>query len=145
MFSLFKSREEVRKENQLKNLTALSNFKFVSSRQSRFERGVKTATVDDCWRGIQINKNGAGDNSYSLTIQSLGDQKSSWGDNIRMSIKQMKIGSMSRNKLELCGYGDDSMGVSFSDYGITVLLEKNRIVKIILKYFYRNSELHFSK
>ena len=40
-----------------------------------------------------------------------------------MSIKQMKIGAASHNKLELCGYGDDSMGVSFSDYGIVVLLE----------------------
>ncbi|MBC7845352.1 MAG: hypothetical protein H7Y10_02540 [Flavobacterium sp.] len=57
----------------------------------------------------------------------------------------MKIGNVFNNKLELCGYGDDAMGVSFSDYGIAVLLENNIIVKIILKYFYRNVELHYSK
>ena len=62
-----------------------------------------------------------------------------------MAIKQMKIGAASHNKLELCGYGDDSMGVSFSDYGIVVLLENNIIVKIILKYLYRNVELHYAK
>src|SRR4051812_21078066 len=105
MFSLFKSREEVRKENQLKNLTALSDFKFVSSRQSRFDQGVQTTTINDCWRGIQINKNSTDENSYSLTIESLDNQESSWGNNVWISIKQMKIRGMSSNKLELCGYG----------------------------------------
>ncbi len=144
IFSFFRGSKEIGRENKLENgFIDLSNFRFVSSRHSKFEKGVKIASIDNCWRGIQINENSTRNNSYSLTIESLDRYKSSWGDDIRMSIKQMKIGNVSSNKLDLCGYGDDAMGVSFSDYGITVLLENNIIVKIILRYFYRDVELHY--
>lgn len=143
MFSFFKRKKDKTKEDKVS--IDLSNFMFVSSNHSKYEMGVETSSVAGCWKGIQINKNSKNDNSYSVTIRALDKQKSSWETDVQMSIKQMKIGAASRNKLELCGYGDDSMGVSFSDYGIVVLLENNIIVKIILKYLYRNVELHYAK
>lgn len=123
----------------------LSNCLFVSSNHSKHEKGVETASVAGCWKGIQIHKNSKNDNSYSVTIRALDKRKSKWETDVQMSIKQMRIGTSSRNRLELCGYGDDSMGVSFSDYGIVVLLENNTIVKIVLQYLYRNVELHYAK
>lgn len=143
IFSFFKRKKDNGKENKL--LIDLSNFMFVSSTHSKYEKGIETASVDGCWKGIQINKNSKNDDSYSMTIRALDKQKSRWEKDVQMSIKQMKIGAVSNDKLELRGYGDDAMGVSFSDYGLAVLFENNTIVKIILKYFYRNVELHYSK
>ncbi len=139
MLSFFKRK----KENDLS--IDLSNFMFVSSTHSKYEEGVEKASVEGCWKGIQINKNSKKDNSYSMTIKRLDNQKSNWENDVQMSVKQMKIRDVSNNKLELCGYGDDAMGVSFSDYGIALLFENNTIVKIILKFFYRNVELHYSR
>ncbi len=143
IFSFFKRKKDKARENKL--LIDLSNFMFVSSTHSKYEKGIEIASVDDCWKGIQINKNSKNDDSYSMTIRALDKQKSRWETDVQMSIKQMKIGAVSNNKLEMRGYGDDAMGVSFSDYGLAVLFENNTIVKIILKYFYRNVELHYSK
>lgn len=146
MFSLFKGKEKSEKGNKLKNISiSLSDFKFISSRLSKFEKGIETASIDDCWKGIQINKNSKDENSYSMKIFKLDRPKNKWSENAQMVIKQMKLKNISENKFELNGYGNDGMGVSFSDYGITVLIEKNSIVKIILKYFYRNTELHYSR
>ncbi|HEY6144608.1 MAG TPA: hypothetical protein VIV55_14445 [Flavobacterium sp.] len=140
MFSFFKTREE----NILKSLSLdLSNFKFLSSRHSKYVKGVETATIDGCWKGIQINKNSKNDNSYSVTISTLDRQKNKWKGNVQMAINKLRLKNASSNKLELSGYGDDGMGVSFSDYGIAVVLENNIIVKVILKFFYRNTELHY--
>ena len=143
MFSFFKRKKDKTKEDKVS--IDLSNFMFVSSNHSKHEKGVETASVAGCWKGIQINKNSKNDNSYSVTIRALDKRKSRWETDVQMSIKQMKIGAASHNKLELGGYGDDSMGVSFSDYGIVVLLENNIIVKIILIYLYRDVELHYAK
>lgn len=141
MLSFFKS-----KKNQNNELSIdLTNFMFVSSTHSKYEAGVEKASVESCWKGIQINKNSNHENSYSMTIKRLDKQKNNWENDVQMSIKKMKIGAVSNNKLELWGYGDDAMGVSFSDYGIAILFENNTIVKIILKFFYRNVELHYSK
>ena len=60
-----------------------------------------------------------------------------------MAIKRLRLKGRTSNELELSGYGDDGMGVSFSDYGIAVVMENNIIVKVILKLFYRNTELHY--
>lgn len=146
IFSFFKGRDRIRKENRLEYPSIdLSNFKFVSSRHSKYEEGIETANIDDCWKEIQINKNPKNDNFYSMKIFKLDQKKNKWSDNAQMAIKQLKVKNTSDTKFELNGYGDDGMGVCFSDYGITILLENNRIVKVILKFFYRNTELHYSK
>ena len=146
MFSFFKNNKDKGKSSRLKKLSIdLSNFMFVSSKHSKYENGIQTASIDNCWRGIEIDKNANVEDSYFVKIRTLDYQKYRWGDDVQMAIKQMKIKEVSKNRLELCGHGDDSMGVFFSDYGISVLLENNTIVKVILKYFYKNVELHYSK
>jgi hypothetical protein len=141
MFSFLNSKEKVDQSNS-KSID-LSNFKFISSRHSKFEKGVEIATVDDCWKGIEINKNYKKTNSYSVTIAALDRKKNKWKGQVQMAIKQLRLKVDSGDKLELSGYGDDGMGVSFSDYEIAVVVENNSIVKVILKLLYRNTELHY--
>lgn len=73
MFSFFKRKKDKTKEDKVS--IDLSNFMFVSSNHSKHEKGVETASVAGCWKGIQINKNSKNDNSYSVTIRALDKRK----------------------------------------------------------------------
>lgn len=50
-----------------------------------------------------------------------------WQNNIQMSPKRMRITNVSDNIVQLRGYGYDSMGASFADYGVVLLIEMRKL------------------
>lgn len=123
----------------------LKDFKFTSSSHSRYENKTLVGTIDDCYRGISIIENPVEDSKYFATIYILDDEKSRWGDNIQMSTKQMQIEQSNNSSIQLRGYGEDTMGNTFTDYGITIYIDDNDVQKVVLHLFDRNVEMHYSK
>jgi hypothetical protein len=123
----------------------LKDFKFTSSSHSRYQNGTLVGSVDDCYRGIYITENPVDDSKYLVTIYILDEEKSRWGDNIQMSTKQMKIEQSNNSSIQLRGYGEDPMGNTFTDYGVTIFFDNNEVQKVVLQLFDRNVEMHYSK
>lgn len=61
-----------------------------------------------------------------------------WQNNIQMAPKRMRIVNVQDNVIELRGYGYDSLGGDFSDYGIVLLIKQNNISRIQLNMYDRN-------
>ena len=68
-----------------------------------------------------------------------------WKDNIQMAPKRMRIINVYNSIVQLRGYGFDSMGGSFSDYGVVLLLEKNEISRVQLNMYDRNISIVYLK
>lgn len=71
-----------------------------------------------------------------------------WQNNIQMAPKRMKIVSVSDNIVELRGYGYDENALaigapleaaSYANYGVVLLLKNNKIERIQLNMFERNT------
>lgn len=136
-FDLFKSGTQ-------KPSIDLSDFKFVSDDHSRFQNGQKsTANNKGAWRGIRIQS--PNNEVFTVTIYNLTGTHPVWGDNIQMAPKQMKMTEENDAKISLRGFGNDSMGASFSDYGITLHKSSNNISKVTLHMFDRNTEIVYLK
>lgn len=123
----------------------LNDFKFLSNSHSRYQSNSLVGSVDDVYRGIHIQKKLPEENVYLVTIYILDDEKSRWGDNIQMATKQMKIEQSNNSLIQLRGYGEDPMGNTFTDYGITIYFDYNDVQKVVLHLFDRNVEMHYSK
>ena len=98
-----------------------------------------------CNRQVKIQNNIDGGVGYTVTIYNLDGIHPLWGNNVQMAPKQMKIIDSQGGVVSLRGFGCDTMGNSFSDYGIDVYLSNNEIEKIVLKMFDRNVEIEYLK
>ena len=132
--------------NSEKSNVSLSDFQFVSDDHTRYEneQAVK-ADNKGCMRGIRVQKNVAGGKGYTVTVYNLDKGISIWADNIQMSPKQMEITHNSNAGIKLRGFGKDSMGNDFSDYGITIHLLNEVPSKITLNLYDRNIYIVYSK
>jgi tetratricopeptide (TPR) repeat protein len=64
---------------------------------------------------------------------------------VQMAPKQMKLVVADNEKIQLKGYGNDNMGASFADYGLTIYHNEGNIEKCILHMFDRNVNIIYEK
>jgi len=107
----------------------LTDFKFVSDDHTRIQNGQKSnANNKGAWRGIRVQT--SDNKTFTSTIYNLSGTHPIWGDNIQMAPKQMKIIEQNDEKIFLRGFGTDTMGASFADYGITLHKQNGSIDKV---------------
>jgi len=123
----------------------LSHFNFKSSAHSRYDNGIITGSIDDCWRNIHITHHPNNKEIFLVTIYIIDESTSHWGDKTQMSTKEMRVVKADEDDIALRGVGKDALGSSFEDYGITLKIENNLINKIILFMYDRGVELHYSR
>lgn len=121
---------------------------FDSSDHIRYKNGVDVSGHNyGCNRRITVEKNIEGNEGYTVAIYNLDSVHPLWGNNVQMTPKQMKVVNIVGNQVELRGYGYDMkavlMGVpmdaaSFSDYGLILTFEENRIIGAQLNMYDRN-------
>lgn len=101
---------------------------FISTDHIRYENGRDVSGHNKgAKRGIRIEPNINGGEGYTLTLHNLDAPGSTWGDNVQMAPKQMRVKWHNDYRLNLVGFGTDSMGASFADYGMTVLFDGDEI------------------
>jgi hypothetical protein len=123
-----------------------SDFKFISNDHVRYQNGQDVSGHNyDCWRGIRIQKNISGEQGHTVTIYNLDGNHPVWGNNVQMAPKQMKITEQTLSSIRFKGFGYDSMGASFADYGLTLHLEDNHVESVSLHMFDRNIEIIYYK
>lgn len=66
-----------------------------------------------------------------------------WGNNVQMSPKRMHVVRMTDECVELRGFGTDTMGFPFNNYGMTVYHDGSRIERCVLHMFERGVDLEY--
>lgn len=122
------------------------NFVFKSSDHLRYENGIHVSGPHGgAGRAVKVEPNINGGKGFTVTLYNLDGNHPLWQNNIQMAPKQMEIINQTNNKIELRGYGYDSMGSSFSDYGLTILFRDDSIDKCILHMLDRNVDIEYLK
>lgn len=115
-------------------------FVFNSSDHIRYENGIKVSGPHGgAPRAIKVEPNINGGEGSTVTLYNTDGGQA----NVQMAPKQMKIKQADENKTELIGFGSDSMGFSFTDYGLTVFHSNGKITKCILHMFDRNVDIEY--
>jgi len=131
----------------------IDNIQFHSNNHIRYQNGqvaISSSTDNeghnkDANRGIQIEPNINGDEGYTVTIFNMDGNHPLWGNNVQMAPKQMKLISVDNEKIILQGYGLDSMGGSFADYGLTIYHNGLEVTKLKLHMFDRKVDIEYLK
>ncbi len=111
---------------------------FDSSDHIRFQNGKAVSGHNyGCHRRFIIEKNIEGNEGYTVTLYNLDGVHPLWRNNIQMAPKQMKIVNVNGNVFQFRGYGYDQLGTAFSDYGIDIMVDDNKIYRIQLNMFDR--------
>ena len=104
---------------------------FDSSDHIRFENNVPVSGHNyNCHRQFKIEKNIKGSEGYTVTIFNLDSVHPLWRDNVQMAPKRMRIEAVNGNLVEMRGFGVDTLGSPFSDYGITIKIV-NKVIEVI--------------
>lgn len=128
------------------NKVHLSNIKFSSSDHKRYQTGKHVSGPNGgAPRCIRIEDNITKNEGYTVTIYIMDGDQSVWGNNIQMAPKQMKVISETNEKIVLRGFGFDDFGNSFSDYGLSIIIENGEIDLIILHLHDRNVQIAYLK
>jgi len=122
----------------------LTDYKFLSDDHTRVQNGQSTNTNNKgAWRGIRVQT--SDNKTFYVTMYNMNENHPVWGDNIQMAEKQMKLINEKKNKIVLRGYGIDTMGSSFADYGLTLHKSNGKINKISLHMYDRNVDIIYEK
>jgi tetratricopeptide (TPR) repeat protein len=122
----------------------LTDYKFLSDDHTRIQKGETTkADNKGAWRGIRITT--SDNNIFYVTMYNMNEKHPVWGDNIQMAEKQMKMLEETENKIVLRGFGNDAMGSSFADYGLTLHKANGDINKVSLHMHDRNINIVYEK
>ena len=122
----------------------LGNVRFISDDHVRYEDGHEVSGNNKgANRGIEIELNTQGGEGYTVTFYNLDGDHPAWGDNVQMTPKQMRVVRESENEIELRGFGSDSLGSSFSDYGVTIHYNGDEIEKVVLHMHDRNVDIEY--
>ena len=131
----------------------LDDIKFLSDNHIRYENGqiAITPASDNQGnnkgvnRGIQIESNIGGGEGYTVTIFNMDGNHPLWGNNVQMAPKQMKIISSDEQKIVLRGFGEDLVGESFSNYGLSLYHNGEVPYKLKLHLHDRNIDIEYFK
>lgn len=136
----------------IKNLIEGNNFPpkdsvaFTSSDHVRFQNNQDISGHNyGANRRLVIEKNIEDGEGYTVTMFNLDGIHPLWQNNIQMSPKRMRITNVSDNIVQLRGYGYDSMGTSFADYGVVLLIENEEIIRAQLNMYDRNISIVYLK
>lgn len=122
------------------------NFEFTSSDHLRYENGKHVAGPHGgAKRLLKVEPNISGNEGYTVTLFNLDGIHPLWKNNVQMAPKQMKVIREEPGKIVLRGYGRDSMGGNFEDYGITVMIENSEVVKCVLHMIDRGVDIEYLK
>ncbi len=122
----------------------LSDYKFLSDDHTRVQNGQPiNGNNKGAWRGFRIKSS---DNKvFYVTMYNMNGRHPVWGDNIQMAEKRMKLINETADKIVLRGYGVDTMGNSFENYGLTLYKLNATINKITLHMYDRNIDIVYKK
>jgi len=115
-------------------------FVFHSSDHLRFEnKKLVSGPHGGAPRAIKVEKNIDGGVGYTVTMFNTEGERAV----VQMTPKQMKLLSVDSEKIILRGYGSDSMGSSFADYGLTIYHSNGNIEKITLHMHDRGVDIQY--
>lgn len=116
------------------------NFVFHSSDHLRYESGRHVSGPHGgAPRAIKVEDNISGNEGYTVTMYNTAGRQAV----VQMAPKQMKLIGVDNEKIQLKGYGQDAMGASFADYGLTIYHNDGNIEKCILHMFDRNVDIMY--
>lgn len=119
------------------------NFLFKSSSHTRFENGKQVSpTQVGVNRAIKVDSNGE---YFIVTLYNLDGNHPVWQNNIQMAPKQMKVVHRENDRIILRGFGQDEMGASFADYGLTIEIVNKQVSKCILHMHDRKVDIEYVK
>lgn len=120
------------------------DFTFKSSDHLRYENGRHVSGPHGgAGRAIKVETNINGAEGYSVTLFNLDGNHPVWQNNVQMAPKQMKIMEHTNDKVVLRGYGRDSMGASFDDYGLTIKYNNGEVETCILHMHDRSVDIEY--
>lgn len=120
------------------------NFIFKSTDHIRYENGIHASGPHGgAGRAVKVEPNINGGEGFTVTVFNLDSNHPVWQNNVQMAPKQMKIIQQTPNKVVLRGYGNDMLGASFTDYGLTIHIRNNQVNKCILHLFDRNVDIEY--
>jgi hypothetical protein len=118
------------------------DFLFHSSDHLRYENGRHVSGPHGgAPRAVKVETNISGGDGYTVTMFNTDGGRAV----VQMAPKQMKVQHVDDKKIVLRGYGHDSSGASFSDYGLTIQLDNGNIEKCILHMYDRNVDIEYLK
>jgi hypothetical protein len=140
-------------EREIRNIPAknmlpidLDNFIYESSDHLRYENNVHVSGPHGgAKRVIRVEKSSSGLSAYTVTLFNADGDHPLWQNNVQMAPKTMKLIEASDSKIILRGYGNDIMGASFSDYGMTILVQDKVVSKCFLHMHDRNVDIEYLK
>lgn len=120
------------------------NFIYNSSDHLRYENGIHVSGPHGgARRAIKVEPNISGDVGFTVTIYNLDGNHPLWQNNIQIAPKQMKIVEQNYNKVVLRGFGYDSMGGAYKDYGLTLQFTNEKVSKCIFHMHDRNVDIDY--
>lgn len=144
IFDIFKSNSNSPNEKNNNPSIDLTDFKFLSDDHTRIQNGqASNRNNKGAWRGIRVKSND--NNIFYVTMYNMNGNHPVWGDNIQMAEKQMKMLEETKDKIVLKGFGYDTMGASFADYGLTLHKNNNKIDRVSLHMHDRNIDIVYEK
>lgn len=133
LFDFFKTKSN-------KNL----NFVFKSPDHLRYEHGRHVSGPHGgANRAVKVEPNINGGEGCTVTMYNLDGSHPVWQNNVQMAPKQMKVVEETDDKIVLRGYGRDSTGASFSDYGLTVHYQNGEPNKCVLHMHDRGVDIEY--
>lgn len=138
-------------EQQRREESFLSNFEFDATCHQRYENGQPVRGLQVCPRYIKIKKNINGCSGYQLTPGDGYILTATNGDTgqPQFAPKPMRVVKFSDSEILLKGYcvsAQTPFGwqeIDLSDYGFSIILEKNVVKKCILFLYDRNVKLEY--
>lgn len=134
----------LKKKVESKPLKKNLDFIFKSSDHLRYENGRHVSGPHGgARRAIKVEPNISGNSGQTVTMFNLDGNHPFWQNNVQMAPKQMKVIEETENKVILRGYGQDPMGASFADYGLTIFYNGEEVEKCILHMHDRNIDIEY--
>lgn len=119
---------------------------FDSSDHIRFQNGQDVSRHNyGANRRFVIENNIEGGEGYTVTMYNMDGLHPVWQNNVQMAPKRMRIINVDKNIVQLRGFGFDSIGGSFADYGLALLVENNEISRAQLDMYDRNVSIIYIK
>jgi len=120
------------------------NFVFNSSDHIRYENGQHVSGPHGgAGRAVKVEPNINGGEGVSVTLFNLDGVHPLWQNNIQMAPKQMKPIEAKPEKIVLRGFGQDAMGASFADYGLTINLRNEQLYNCVLHMHDRGVDIEY--
>jgi hypothetical protein len=120
------------------------DFVFKSSDHIRYENGKHVSGPHGgARRAVKVEPNINGGAGVSVTMYNLDGNHPVWQNNVQMAAKQMKAIEQTNDKIVLRGYGNDAMGASFADYGLTIKLKNGELENCILHMHDRGVDIEY--